>query len=341
MTPRHIPGLVDLGLDARLARMVLEALGLEPSAELTDLVAGGLSALEVALTSGHDELFEDFLGFQTARLSALKVSHVDTRDVAHAIGRQVAAQGASPGAVEDLVDRCLARRAGDEDTHGVGPTPLCPLARAYLGRVLAVDREQARELVASALSDGTDLGDILVDVLEAAQREVGRLWELGEISVAQEHYCTAVTQMVMADLYPYLFTGRDRRRHLVAVHAPGSLHEVGLRMVVDLLEHEGWGTTYLGAASSVEDLLANVAEQHADIVAISASMPGQVSAVRSMIGHLRADPRSAHARIIVGGRPFLVAPALGKAVGADGTASDARSTVALCERLVGAHDAAH
>jgi len=44
---------------------------------------------------------------------------------------------------------------------------------------------------------------------------VGRLWQTNRIGVTQEHLCTAVTQMVMSQLSPYLFTGERKERRVV------------------------------------------------------------------------------------------------------------------------------
>ena len=49
--------------------------------------------------------------------------------------------------------------------------------------------------------------DVYLLVFQPCQREVGRLWEAGRITVAQEHYCTAATQVIMSQLAPRLVTG--------------------------------------------------------------------------------------------------------------------------------------
>lgn len=184
-----------------------------------------------------------------------------------------------------------------------------------------------------ALRGGATIREILIDVLETAQREVGRRWEVGKISVAQEHYSTAVTQMVLTDLYPSLFAGTQNSRRLVAVDAPGSLHQIGLRMVVDLLQYEGWDTDYVGPASP-EEAVERVAKHQADILAVSVSMPGQLPVVRTMIASLRADPRTRCVKILVGGRPFTLAPDLVAVVGGDAWAANATDAVTVCDRLV-------
>ncbi len=51
-------------------------------------------------------------------------------------------------------------------------------------------------------------------------------------------------------------------------------------------------------------------------------------AVRELIDSVRADPRCARLRVLVGGHPFTIDPALWRAVGADGTAADAEAAVA-------------
>ena len=242
--------------------------------------------------------------------------------------------------LHDFLARSLdALRPGDLERLDP-PVGLNDLARGYLDAVLDGRREQAVSMVLEAVRHGTDLATVLIDVLEPAQKEIGRRWQEGEISVAQEHLCTSVTQQVMSELYPYLFTGVPRRHRLVAAQAPGSLHEVGLRMVVDLLEHEGWETTYLGEGNTPDEVVEALVTRHADVLAISASMPGQVRGVVALVTAVRSDPRTAAVKVVVGGRPFLVDPGLVAEVGADGSAADARETVELCARIVESDDVA-
>jgi methanogenic corrinoid protein MtbC1 len=110
-------------------------------------------------------------------------------------------------------------------------------------------------------------------------------------------------------------------------------------MVTDLLEHEGWATTYLGSEVQPAELPGLLVEHDASVLMISASMASQVDVVRSMIETVRRDDRTRDVPIAVGGRLFLVSPALAEAVGADGWAPDARAAVALCNRLAGESDA--
>jgi MerR family transcriptional regulator, light-induced transcriptional regulator len=242
---------------------------------------------------------------------------------------------AGPG-VHDEVERQLrtALAAAEEVPAAVDP-PLPPKAQAYLDHVLRGERDAAVDIVLDEVARGTDAQDILLEVLQPVQIEIGRLWEQGRASVAHEHLCTAVTQLCMSMLWPRLNEGaHDHDRTVVATSVGGEAHEVGVRIVADLLRRDGWRAFYLGAGVPASDVVAMLVEQRADVLALSATMAGHVPAVRRLVDAVRDEPRCADVKVVVGGRPFLVAPGLGKAVGADGLAPDAAEAVGVCNALV-------
>jgi methanogenic corrinoid protein MtbC1 len=335
--------LAGLGIaPAAVGADVLRLLELPRDDDFMELAELGVSTCDAALAHDRPSLLADYLAFAARRIEVL-AERTPHRAALLALPGRLAPATVPPEAVgplEAFLARSLAAlRPGDLERLDP-PMGLDDLARGYLDAVLDGRREQAVSLVLDAVRHGKDLAAVLVDVLEPAQKEIGRLWQEGEISVAQEHLCTSVTQQVMSELYPYLFTGVPRRHRLVAAQAPGSLHEVGLRMVVDLLEHEGWDTTYLGDGATPGEVVETLASRHAEVLAISASMPGQVRGVMALVSAVRTDPRTAEVKVVVGGRPFLVDPGLVAEVGADGSAADARQTVELCSRLVEADDVA-
>jgi hypothetical protein len=77
-------------------------------------------------------------------------------------------------------------------------SPLAPLATAYLEALLRGDRQTASRLILDAVRSGTPVRDIYLQVFECSQHEMGRLWQMNKITVAQEHHCSAATQMIMS-----------------------------------------------------------------------------------------------------------------------------------------------
>ncbi len=206
--------------------------------------------------------------------------------------------------------------------------PLAELSNQYLSALLRYDRRSASALILAAVEKKVSIKEIYCHVFERCQYEIGRLWQLNDVSVAQEHYCTASTQLIMSQLYPYIFrSDRSIRGTIVAACVHGELHEIGARMLCDLLELEGWNTIYLGANVPTAGIVDVLRDNHSNILAVSASMTFHIPAVREMVAAVRlATPA---ARILVGGYAFRIAPNLWRNVGADYWAKDASDAISL------------
>jgi len=211
--------------------------------------------------------------------------------------------------------------------------PLAHLARQYLDALLRGERHEASRLILTAADAGVAVGDIYLWVFQPVQREIGRLWQMNRISVAQEHYCTAVTQAVMSQLYPRIFSTERVNRRLVATCVGGELHELGVRMVADFFEMAGWDTYYLGANTPTESVLRALEERRAEVLAVSATITPHVGLAAELIARVKATPATAHVQVMVGGYPFNVAPGLWRSVGADAYARDAQEAVRVASAL--------
>ena len=82
--------------------------------------------------------------------------------------------------------------------------PYSDVANAYLNALLKFDRNRASEIVLKTSSKGASVKDIYRHVITPVQQEIGRLWQLGKLNVLHEHYCTAATEIVMAELFDTL-----------------------------------------------------------------------------------------------------------------------------------------
>lgn len=207
-------------------------------------------------------------------------------------------------------------------------------ARKFLDMLLAGQRNAATRLILDLVEHGTPVKNIYLDVFQVSQREVGRLWETNQVTVAQEHFCSAATQMIMAQLYPHIFNAERLDRRMVATCVGSELHEIGLRMVTDFFEMEGWDTYYMGSNMPAFSVIAALEAQQADLLGISATMFYHVSAVKELIAEVRASDAGRDIRILVGGYPFIATPDLAEKVGADGFGKDAVHAIELANHLV-------
>lgn len=300
-----------------------------------------LSYLAEALAAGAPDLFADYVAWAKVMLEGRGIPASDLsfnletlRDV---LRRELPAGQADLAA--GYVDEGLARLPGlpfeppsalPEEDDG----PLGRLATDYLQALLRGERHVASRLVLEAVGVGFDVKDIYLQVFQRSQHEIGRLWQMNRLSVAQEHYCTAATQLIMSQLYPHIFNARRNGRVLVATCVEGDLHEIGVRMISDFFASEGWETFYLGANTPTGSLIQILRDRRADVLAVSATMVFHLRAVSNLIAAVRASDVGERVRILVGGYPFNIVSDLWRLVGADAVARNAEESVAVAERLV-------
>ena len=212
--------------------------------------------------------------------------------------------------------------------------PLAPLGRDYLEALLGGRHPEASRLVMEAVRAGTPVRAIYLHVFQPVQREIGRLWQMNRLSVAQEHYCTAATQLVMSQLYAQIVAGPKQDSRAVVACVSGELHEIGARMVADFLEMGGWNTHFLGASTPQDSVIALALERRAQVLAISATMTFHVSRAADLIAGLRAAEPARRTKVLVGGYPFNLAPGLWRRIGADGYAPDAEAALPAAQQLL-------
>ncbi|NJL31748.1 MAG: hypothetical protein HC898_09010 [Phycisphaerales bacterium] len=211
--------------------------------------------------------------------------------------------------------------------------PLAPLAEIYLKALRQGNADAAAELIHQA-SGVMGIDALYLDVFQPVMYEVGRLWEYNEMSVADEHFCTAVTQTIMAQLYPRVFRTPRNGRRMIGACISGEQHEIGIRMVCDLFQLRGWDTCYLGAQMPVDSLLRMIEKRQPELVALSATLMNHVDEVEQTIRAIRSACGKQGLRIMVGGQPFNRQESLIQQVGADAHAPRADlavSTLPLCK----------
>jgi methanogenic corrinoid protein MtbC1 len=213
-------------------------------------------------------------------------------------------------------------------------SPLDALASRYLRLLLNGERRAAASLILDAVDSGTSIRDIYIEVFQKSQYEMGRLWQMNLVSVAQEHFVTAATQLIISQLYPRIFTGQTNGKKIVATCVTGDLHEIGVRMVADFFEMEGWTTFYLGASTPSSSVISAIEERGAEMLAVSATITFHVSAVEELIRAVRASSSCKDVKILVGGYPFNLSEGLWQKVGADGYGRDAHQSLAVASTLM-------
>ena len=223
-----------------------------------------------------------------------------------------AAEAARFAADEDAGADRPAGRSPHHEAGAAGREPLATSAADLTARLEAFDDGAAQTLLDDLLARYS-LEAVLSAVVLPCLAEIGRRWEAGDVSVAQEHFASNLLRGRLLALARGWDRGRGRRVVLAA--PPGELHDLGLIAFGLAARPLGWRVTFLGADTPMEALEWAVRRLRPDLVVVAATTPEPLTAVRRRL------------KTLAGQAPLLLAgpgasATLARAVGAEWTDRD-------------------
>jgi methanogenic corrinoid protein MtbC1 len=203
----------------------------------------------------------------------------------------------------------------------------------YLQAAISGSGRQADAVVTKAFHQHLTVNDIYLDIFQSTGYAIGALWQNNKISVAQEHLVTAIIERQMGDLHSMFAPKVSKPKTLVIGAVDKENHRVGVRMVADFFEQDGWTVHYLGAAVPTPTFLAMAREMQADLVGLASQMVFHLPAITDFVR--QADSFGlAGIPIMVGGMPFIQQPDLYTKLGVHFSGSDARNAVEKANLLI-------
>ncbi|HEY4238620.1 MAG TPA: cobalamin-dependent protein [Kofleriaceae bacterium] len=211
------------------------------------------------------------------------------------------------------------------------------LAARFVEAQLAGDRREAMRVALDGIHAGAEIIEIQAHVITEAQLEIGRLWALNRISVAQEHLATGISQIVLARLFELAPTAAKNGKRIAVACVEGEHHDLPARLVADYLTQAGFEIDFYGANLPTDALLSALRDRPPDVLALSITMTFHVAALRDAIARVRAEI-NAVLPIFVGGHALQWQPSLAAQLGVatpglDGAPHEA--VVALAKQLAG------
>jgi methanogenic corrinoid protein MtbC1 len=166
---------------------------------------------------------------------------------------------------------------------------LSPTAGDYSAAIEAGSFGDAQRIVKDSLAAGASGPEILDHVITPAMYRIGERWERGEISVADEHLATAISNRVMGTVYESLATEIPMSKERVVIAAvEGDQHVMGLRMLADVLEGAGYETLYLGE-TPLADLLPFISTHDPRVIALGATGPWSTARLIDTVRAIRCE----------------------------------------------------
>lgn len=155
------------------------------------------------------------------------------------------------------------------------------------------DEATAHEILDAALTRLTVDG-VADQVVLPTMREIGKRWENGEISVAQEHFATGLLRERILALGRNWGAGVGPRALLAC--PPGELHDLGLVAFGVVLRNRGWRITYLGPNTPIETIARTAVDLRPAAIVLAALDAERFEAAADQIAALARE-----APVLIGG----------------------------------------
>jgi methanogenic corrinoid protein MtbC1 len=289
--------------------------------------------LSAALHAGEPKLFEARMLWTRSVFVSRQVS-VDDLQTALAALRDTLRERL-PADSADLavqpIDRAL-EAVTEPQVDDATDEPVGRAALSYLKTILDGKPREAIEPLLAAVGDEASVKKAYLEVLVPAQRETGRMWHAGALSIAEEHLITATTQRAMALLCERGRSSSRKDRTVLLACVAGNVHDIAVRAISDFHEMAGWRAINLGPDVPHDEIARSVTFFDADVVMLAATLDPHLKAVQQVIEQIRAI-EDRDVKVIVGGPVFERVPDLWKKVGADGYAARIEDAEPLGSRL--------
>jgi diguanylate cyclase (GGDEF)-like protein len=271
-------------------------------------------------------------------LERLRAKWVETRPLPVTFSAGIARSVGDPSTTLGLADAALYRakeggrdqwvqaKPDDVPSEAIDRGPSQFVDR-YIEDAVSGERRSAIRTTLDMFDRGVAQERVIVELLAAAQREVGERWHRNQLTVADEHIATGVSaaalDALVSEVRPLAGDG-----HTIVVCAEGDWHSLAAQMFGESLHGLGIGVTILGASTPAPYVAELLTRRHADSLAISCSLPiffpGAIRLID--IAHLQGIP------VLVGGRAFGMDGERAKRLGADAWALTAEQAAPILQQ---------
>ena len=162
-------------------------------------------------------------------------------------------------------------------------------ALADLGRELEAFHDVEAQAVLDRLLATFSVEVVLRDVVLPYVRSIGDRWEDGTLTIAQEHFASAVLRGRLLGLARGFDVGSGPRALLAC--PSGEYHDLGLLCFGIGLREHGWRVTYLGADTPIDTLRDTAMRLEPDLVVLCAEREEPLRAVVREVAELSASHR--------------------------------------------------
>lgn len=198
--------------------------------------------------------------------------------------------------------------------------------------VVEYDEDQVREWSDTALEDGMDAFDAIMNGLAAGMEIVGDLYDRQEYFVPEILMCADALYAGLNILRPHMKVGDgdDVKGQVVIGTVQGDVHDIGKNLIKMMFDVAGFTVHDLGRDVPLEKFAEEQLRTDSEIVALSAMMTTTMMGMKKVIQMIKE--KNPDVAIMLGGAP--VTKDVANLFGADGYAESAGNAVQEAIKMI-------
>ncbi|MBF0234803.1 MAG: cobalamin-dependent protein [Desulfamplus sp.] len=142
----------------------------------------------------------------------------------------------------------------------------------YFNNLIKGRRIPCYNIINELIAKSFNIKTLYQDLMQRSLYVIGQLWEYNKITVATEHMATLITESLMNQISAQSPIGQSVNKTAVITSVEDEPHQIGSKMVADILELNGWNAICLGANTPIEELINFTKEIKPDLVGLSMSV---------------------------------------------------------------------
>lgn len=171
----------------------------------------------------------------------------------------------------------------------------------YLQALLMGNKNKALEIALNFSQNEMELKVFYKDIIEKSLVEIGKLWESGEVDVWKEHLATEISKVAMDNYKMKLRPSTPNNKKIIAFTPGTETHSVGLKMVSDFLEQQGYTTLFLGTNIPNRSVINAISDEKPYAICLSVTMRYHIESAKNLISTIRNTFKKQSPLIIIGG----------------------------------------
>lgn len=169
--------------------------------------------------------------------------------------------------------------------------------------LISGDYEKSYNFIKEIIDKEGEIKFLYDEILKKSLYKVGEMWEQSKITIATEHMASAIVETLLSEVYFKVVNKDKKNKKAVLSCTEKEFHQIGLKMVSDVFEMNGWQVIFLGANTSTDMITDTVKSEGPDILAISLSVPFNLPVLDNMLSKIRKSFPDLY--ILIGGQAFL------------------------------------